>query len=84
MASDQIRYPERSAQVREYIIDFKRLNGYPPSINEIRRHLGLRSTSHVHDVIQRMIADGVLIAAPGIARSIRVVETVLPESGTTT
>ena len=39
---------DKQIQVYDYIVSFQRDHGYPPSVREIARHLGLKSPSTVH------------------------------------
>lgn len=72
----------RCRTVRDFIVRHTKDRGYPPSMREIAHEMGT-STSTAHTHIQRMIDEGLLIGHPGIARQIRVTETVLPEIGET-
>lgn len=54
---------------REYIALFieqqYKVNGYPPSMNEIAEHIGLSSKSNIYRQLQQLVADGRLVNSRG-------------------
>lgn len=58
------------AMIKDYIME----HGYPPTVREIGRAVGLNSTSTVHHYLREMIADGMLEtdAGTGSPRALRV------------
>lgn len=48
--------------------------GYPPSVREIGREVGIASTSHVRATLVRLREAGRIRLYPGIARSITVLD----------
>jgi SOS-response transcriptional repressor LexA len=48
------------------------LNGFAPSIDDIRKAVGLRSKSGTHKAIHKLLAAGCLSRVPGIVRSWKV------------
>jgi SOS-response transcriptional repressor LexA len=66
-------------EILDFIISYITLHGYPPSIREIGKGVGLKSTSTVHRHILKMLDDGMietdvdsLIGGTGSPRAIRV------------
>lgn len=57
--------------VYEFVIAYHTKRGYGPSLREIMREVGLRSTATAHAAIERLVREGMLRKTPGIARSIR-------------
>lgn len=60
--------------ILEYIMQYIRQHGYPPSRKEIGNGVGLKSTSSVQSHIDKMLADGMLEtdAEAGSPRALRV------------
>lgn len=48
--------------------------GYPPTVDEVRRMLGLASRSTVHGHVKRLESAGLLEHEPGSVRTLRVTE----------
>lgn len=65
---------ERQAAIYVFIIEHLGECGYPPSIREIGRHVGLASLSSVHAQLRRLEELGLIERAPDRARAITVVE----------
>lgn len=60
-------------QILKAIKDYIKIHGYPPTCREICDMAGIRSTSTIHNQIQRMFADGTLETDnPGMPRAIRI------------
>jgi repressor LexA len=59
-------------QIIEFIIDSTEERGYPPSVREIGKEVGLTSSATIHHHLDRLITDGKLSRVPGQARTIRV------------
>lgn len=58
----------RQRAAYDFVIRFSRRNGYAPSYDEIRRHLGLASLNGVAKLITQLRRRGYLIAAPPNAK----------------
>ena len=56
----------------DYIIETIRKIGYPPSVRDIQRALGFKSTSTVYNCLQRLEAEGYIHKEDGKSRTIRV------------
>lgn len=57
-------------KVYEYILDFTRRKGYPPSVREIGEALGLTSSSTVHGHLTRLAEKGYIYRDPTKPRAI--------------
>jgi len=58
----------RQRAAYDFVIRFSRRNGYAPSYDEIRRHLGLASLNGVAKLIAQLRRRGYLVAAPRNAK----------------
>ena len=65
---------DRQKQFFDFICDFIDEYAYPPSIRDIQKHFGLKSTKGVKDHIDRLVEKGYLIRADGTARALKVVK----------
>ncbi|HEY8081186.1 MAG TPA: transcriptional repressor LexA [Acidimicrobiales bacterium] len=63
---------EKRRQILDFIISFQRDHGYPPSVREIGRSVGLASSATVHDHIDRLAEGGFLVKDPTKPRALRV------------
>lgn len=66
-------------QIYDYISDYTRQRGYPPSVREIAAAVGLKSPSTVHFHLKAMEAAGVVTRGTGKTRSITLVESDCPD-----
>ena len=64
---------DRQKQVLDYICAFIDEHAYAPSIREIQKHFGLKSTKGVKDHIDRLVEKGYLNRTEGTARALKVV-----------
>jgi len=62
----------KEKQVYDYIKENIRKNGYAPSIRDICNALGIRSTSTVHTVLDRLESKGFIQKENGKSRTIRI------------
>ena len=62
----------REKQVYDYIKENIRKNGYAPSIRDICTALGIRSTSTVHTLLDRLESKGFIQKENGKSRTIRI------------
>lgn len=66
------RDTERSKEkVRECIEEFERVNGYAPTIRDLCKLLGLKSTSSVHRYVKMIEEDGKAISEENKKRTLR-------------
>ncbi len=63
---------EKRRQILDFIIAFQRDHGYPPSVREIGRSVGLTSSATVHDHIDRLAEGGFLVKDPTKPRALQV------------
>jgi repressor LexA len=64
---------DRQKQVLDYICAFIDEHSYAPSIRDIQKHFGLKSTKGVKDHIDRLVEKGYLNRTEGTARALKVV-----------
>ena len=67
------RLTERQNQVFEFLRDFVRRNGKPPTIKEIGERIGVRSTNGVHKMLVALEKKGYITRTPNEARGIAIV-----------
>ncbi|MFR4978685.1 MAG: LexA family protein, partial [Butyricicoccus sp.] len=51
---------EKQRQILKYIAEATARQGYPPSVREIGKHVGLRSSSSVHAHLMKLREEGYL------------------------
>ena len=83
---------ERKVKILDFIAATLRTRGYPPSVREIARAVGLASTSAVHHHLQILEREGYLERGAAQSRAIRLTPTaalrlglaseLVPQSGT--
>ena len=59
---------ERHEEIYVFIRDFTKKNGYPPTVREIGRNVGLKSASTVHAYLTQMEEKGLLCKDPTLPR----------------
>ena len=62
---------ERRRRILEFTSEWSKSHGYPPSVREIAKAVGLASTSAVHHHLQALERDGYLAREPTEARALR-------------
>src|SRR5436190_24112852 len=63
--------PQQQAKVLEFVEEFIDISGYPPTISEIAKFLGVASTFGVRKHIDALTKKGYIIrGGPGLSRSI--------------
>ena len=67
------RLTERQNQVFEFLRDFIRRNGKPPTIKEIGERIGVRSTNGVYKMLVALEKKGYITRTPNEARGITIV-----------
>ena len=67
------RLTERQNQVFEFLRDYARRNGRPPTIKEIGASLGVRSTNGVHKMLVALETKGYITRTANEARGIQIV-----------
>ena len=77
--ADELRLAREGA-ISKFIIDHTRDLGYPPSVREIAAYLHV-SLATAQGCVTEMVKSGRVTRTPGVGRSIRVNEQVLPEQG---
>ena len=74
---------ERKVKILDFIAATLRTRGYPPSVREIARAVGLASTSAVHHHLQILERDGYLERGAAQSRAIRLTPTAAIQLGLT-
>lgn len=64
---------ERQKQIYDYIKSFILANKYSPSIREIGKAVGLKSSSSVHGHLDKMRENGYIDFANTLPRTLRIV-----------
>lgn len=67
-----LQLTERQNQIYEFVRAHLREEGIPPTVDEIRLHLGLVSTNGVHKHLTALERKGAIVRTPGVSRGIRV------------
>lgn len=65
---------KREKEVLDYIKVSTQINGFAPTLKEIRSHLGLKSISTVHEHIQNLKRKGMLSKEMSQPRSLKVID----------
>jgi repressor LexA len=65
---------ETRKKVYEYVLAFTEEKGYPPSVREIAAAVDLKSTSSVHNHLQKLEKDGLLKRDPTKPRALEIAE----------
>ena len=68
------RTSDKPEKILQFIRDFTRENGYPPSVREIGAAVGLRSTSTVHYQLARLREQGLLAGDAAKSRAVTLAE----------
>jgi repressor LexA len=63
---------EKRRQILDFIVEHQRDHGYPPSVREIGRSVGLKSSATVHDHIDKLAEGGFLVKDPTKPRALQV------------
>ena len=70
------RLTERQNQVYEFLRDYVRRQGKPPTIKEVGQSLGIRSTNGVHKMLVVLEKKGYVTRTPNEARGLEIVDDV--------
>jgi repressor LexA len=60
------------AKILGFIIDWNAARGFPPTVREISKAFGWKTTANVQQHIERMQRDGLVAREAGMARTLRV------------
>ena len=63
---------ERETQILNVIVDYIKQNGYAPTVREIGKIVGLKSTSTVHTYLKRLELKGFIERKENCPRALRV------------
>lgn len=67
-----ITLTEPRRQTLRAIFELTQARGYAPTVRDLCRHFGLKSTSPMQARVNALISLGYLLREPGMARSLRV------------
>tara|TARA_Y100000592_G_scaffold1341_1_gene2103 strand:+ start:214 stop:414 length:201 start_codon:yes stop_codon:yes gene_type:complete len=62
----------KNKQLLDYIKSYSDKKGYPPTYEEMKKHLKLKSKSSIHFKIRLLARDGHIEYQPSLTRSIKV------------
>lgn len=65
---------ERGRAILKAIDEFHQANGYSPSIRELCRLVGIRSSSTLHSYLIRLREEGYVTSVPEKPRTLRVIK----------
>lgn len=65
---------EREKDLLNYVIRFKEVNGYSPTIREIAKGINTNSLNHVKDMMYDLQDKGYLTFKPNSPRTIRILK----------
>ena len=65
---------QRQQLVLDYVNEYIRNHGYPPSVRDICQALDIKSTSTVHNYINRLEDSGKLIKSPSKPRALKILQ----------
>lgn len=73
---------ERQRRMLDFLQDFTVKNGYPPSIRQIGKAVGISSTSVVNYNLNRLVEEGYLDRDQKVSRGIRLTDKLMKATGT--
>ena len=73
---------ERQRRMLDYLQDFTVKNGYPPSIRQIGKAVGISSTSVVNYNLNRLVEEGYLDRDQKVSRGTRLTDKLMKATGT--
>ena len=65
---------DKQTQIYNFLIEFTKSKGYPPSVREICQAVSLKSTSTVHGHLKRLEKKGLIYRDPSKPRALEIVE----------
>lgn len=65
---------ERELEILNVIVDYIKQNGYAPSVREIGKIVGLKSTSTVHTYLKSLESKGFIERKENLPRALRVLK----------
>lgn len=64
----------REKELLEYIIEFKKVNGFSPSIREMQKGLNTNSFNHINVMLEKLKDEGFINYHPNKPRTIKVMK----------
>lgn len=65
---------DKQSQIYNFLLEFTKAKGYPPSVREICQAVNLKSTSTVHGHLKRLEKKGLIYRDPTKPRALEIVE----------
>lgn len=65
---------QKQRQVYDYIVRFKEVNGYSPTIREIAKGVNTKSLYYVKEILETLKDDGIITYLENKPRTIRVLK----------
>lgn len=65
---------DKQSQIYNFLLEFTRAKGYPPSVREICQAVNLKSTSTVHGHLKRLEKKGLIYRDPTKPRALEIIE----------
>jgi len=69
-----ISMTNREHQIYDAVREYTAINGYSPTVREIGQDVGLKSTSTVHQYLNRIMGKGYITYHPNQPRTLRVLK----------
>lgn len=73
MAYKRFDLTEKQGRIYDYICDYLKEHGFPPTVREIAKMAGLSSASSAHGYLKQLEEKGYITRIEGSPRSIQVV-----------
>lgn len=75
-----VKLTKKQKLLLDFLSEFLKTHDYSPSYREIAAGMGLKSVASVAEHIDNLVAVGAIRKAPGMARSLEVVDLSFPET----
>ena len=69
---------EREKELLLYIIEFKKVNGYSPTLREMQKGINTNSKNHVCVMLDNLKDEGFIVNNPNKPRTIKVIKFLNP------
>ena len=78
---DEMNLTEREHQVLDYLNEYIKSRGYPPTVREICLHLNIKSTSTIHRDLNDLEEKHFILRDPSKPRALEILHTGRPDAG---
>ena len=72
---DSVKSDDKQREILDFVNKEVHEKGYPPSVREICKAVGFKSTSTVHRYLERLMQQGFIHKAPSKPRALRIINT---------